>query len=101
MSETRLAEILRSRKISTEPEKLADFEGQEVTLRNFQMMDGSFGQYVMLDVIDTDGVQHLLSTGGMTILRILRDLDPETDLPAQVKFIKVTSGTGRKVWSIE
>lgn len=101
MSEHRLSDVLRQRKISTEPEKLADFEGKEVTLRNFQMMDGSFGSYVMLDVVDPDGVQHLLSTGGMTILRILRDLDPETDLPAQVKFVKVVSGTGRKVWSIE
>jgi hypothetical protein len=97
----RLTDVVKGKKISLTPEKLADFEGAELTLRNFQMMPGNFGNYVMMDVVDYDGVTHLLSTGGMTIMRILQELDPETDLPCQVKFVKMVSGTGRKVWSIE
>ena len=100
MSDKRIIDVLRDRKVATEPEKLEDFEGKELILRNFQFLPGTYGEYVLLDVVDEGGQLHMLSTGGMSILRLLKELDPETDLPAPVKFIKVTSGTGRKVWSI-
>lgn len=102
MSENRLIDTLKRDHISIEPEKLADFEDRELTLRSFQFLMGNYDKpYAILDTVDENGEGHMLSTGGATIMRCLGAIDQETDLPTQVKFVKVISGTGRKVWSIQ
>lgn len=77
-------------------ERLEDIQGQEVTVLDFRLASGQFGEYAFVDVVDELGNEHTVITGSFYVLDALKDAKAKNALPCQAKFVK----SGR-AWTIE
>lgn len=78
------------------PGRLDDIAEQEVSVVNVRWMQGNFGPYSIIQVVDSNGETQEIMTGAFLIMDALENADKERAFPLQAKFIK----KGR-TWTIE
>lgn len=95
-----LADKLADRNIPIDVQPLTPYSGKPLTLEGFEITEGGYGNdFAILHVITDDGVRRMLSAGGVALLRVLRNVNQEDDLPATVTFTLDVAGA-RKNWRV-
>lgn len=99
-----LKEKMAEKNIPLVVEPLTKFDGVMLIVREFKIEPSALKEdlfFAVMDVVTPDGVRHIVTCGGQTVLRALVALDPAVDFPLQATFKLGKSGQGRKVWTIE
>ena len=76
--------------------RLADIEGQEVTIVTGHTGQGKFGEYAVIEVLTEDGKKTTIVTSGMLVVEAVKNALASESFPVLAKFTR----TGR-AWRIE
>ena len=68
--------------------RLEDNAEQEVTITGFRVVPGKFGDFAFIDVVDSNGEEKLVMSGGMFVLDALIDAKNAGAFPVLAKFTK-------------
>lgn len=86
-----------------EVEPLVKFSGVELVILRFRFEQSDYDpdqEFALMDVVDPDGQRHIVSSGGKVIQTCLHTIDPETDLPIRVTFVKVDPKVQNSGWRL-
>ena len=68
--------------------RLDDIADQEVTITGFRVVPGKFGDFAFIDVVDANGEERLVMSGGMFVLDALIDAKDGNAFPVRARFVK-------------
>jgi len=70
-------------------DKLADLVGKDLVLTDYSLHAGRYGQGYKLQLADAiTGEQYQVLTTGVVLCTIIDAIDPDTDLPLAVRFVR-------------
>lgn len=76
--------------------RLEEFEGKEVMVLDFRLVDGQYGEFAFMDIMPEDGKVVTVITGAKAVLEALKGAKAAMALPCPARFVR----KGRK-WIIE
>jgi len=69
-------------------EKLEDVEGQDLQLTDARLTTGDFGEFAILQLIDSTGKPHTITTGAFLVLDAVKGWLDSDRQPADVVFTR-------------
>ena len=66
--------------------RLDEIADQDVTITDFRLAEGDFGEYAFINVTTETGENVTVITGGMFVIDALKDAKAQKAFPLQAKF---------------
>lgn len=98
-----LRSTMKKYNVPFEVEPLVKFSGVELVILRFRFVPSDYDpdtEFALMDVVDPDGVRHIVSCGAKVVQTCLHTVDPDTDLPLKATFVKLDPKVQNSAWRL-
>jgi len=93
----RISDVAPDETSDMEYRRISDIAGIDLTLLDVTFREGDYGEYALMTVVtEASGIPFFVTTGAKPVMRQLRQIDKDDDLPLIIRAVRV----GR-TWKLE